>query len=136
MDGAGNRATAMEGAAGIATVNELLLQSHSHSSGIQVFPQVPHGHNATFHNLRARGGFLVSASISSEQLVSGMRITNDAKDGSSVSTVRMLSPWWPGSGTVTVIEVNTKDEVPATMQAGGWFVFPAKNGESYFVGAV
>ena len=46
----------MEGAGGIGTVNELLLQSHTNT--IELFPQVPPGEPAAFENLRARGGFV------------------------------------------------------------------------------
>ena len=46
----------MEGAGGIGTVNELLLQSHT--TTIELFPQVPPGEPAAFENLRARGGFV------------------------------------------------------------------------------
>ena len=48
----------MEGAGGIGTVNELLLQSHT--ATIELFPQVPPGEPAAFENLRARGGFVSS----------------------------------------------------------------------------
>ena len=60
-DPVGAWATAMEGAGGIGTVNELLLQSHTGT--IELFPQVPAGEPASFKNLRARGGFVSAASI-------------------------------------------------------------------------
>jgi hypothetical protein len=50
--------TAMEGAGGIGTINELLLQSHTGT--MELFPQVPPGEPASFENLRARGGFVSS----------------------------------------------------------------------------
>ena len=46
----------MEGAGAIGTANELLLQSHT--TTIELFPQVPPGEPAAFENLRARGGFV------------------------------------------------------------------------------
>ena len=55
-DPVGAWATAMEGAAGIGTVTELMLQSHTGT--IELFPQVPPGEPASFKNLRARGGFV------------------------------------------------------------------------------
>lgn len=55
-DPVGRWATAMEGAGGIGTINELLLQSHTGT--LELFPQVPPGEPASFKNLRARGGFV------------------------------------------------------------------------------
>lgn len=61
MTALGSTATAMEGLGGVGIVNELLLQSQT---GVLVlFPQVPSGVPASFTNLRARGGFLISASM-------------------------------------------------------------------------
>ena len=58
-DPVGAWSTAMEGAGGIGTVSELLLQSHTGT--LELFPQVPPGEPASFRNLRARGGFVSSA---------------------------------------------------------------------------
>eukprot|EP00935_MAST-01C_sp_MAST-1C-sp1_P000145 g145.t1 len=144
MDGPGNMATAMEGAAGIATVNEMLLQSHT-GRGIELFPQIPLGEPASFTNLRAKGGFLVSAALEYKQLnaadvdaapaplISGVVVRNEAKDGAASATVKMLSPWWPTMVQVVVQDVATKEAVPVTMGEAGWFSFSARNGAAYGV---
>ena len=61
----------MEGAGGIGAVNEMLMQSHT-ARGVVLFPQIPGGEAAAFRNLRARGGFLVSATLAG---------TNDTQPG-------------------------------------------------------
>ena len=87
-DPVGSTATAMEGLGGVGIVNELLLQSQT---GVLVlFPQVPSGVPASFTNLRARGGFLVSASMATGKRteIDGVTIISEAGQ-----PVTILSPW-------------------------------------------
>jgi hypothetical protein len=125
-------ATAMEGAAGIATVNEQKLQSHTGT--IRLFPQVPVGEPASFVNLGARGGFLVSAALAwaartqplddhdaqrSERgqeaaalvaVVTEVLITSAAGE-----PVTFWSPW-PTAGSITVTQVPSGTVVDVVRQ--------------------
>lgn len=73
----------MIGVAGL--VNELLLQSVDNK--IRVFPCWPEDQDAAFVNLRAQGGFLVSASWSSG------KVTYLKIDSTVGGTLQLLSPW-------------------------------------------
>ena len=130
-DGPGNMATAMEGAGGIGIVNELLIQSQD-PRGIVLFPQIPQGEPASFKQLRARGGFLVSASLSETGQVHDLVLTNDRKDRSA-SNVTMLSPWWPSEAHVQVVELNRGPQ-DVSMQ-DGWFTFYSSPGETFNISA-
>ena len=128
-DGPGNFATAMEGAGGIGIVNEMLLQSQD-PRGIVLFPQIPLGQPASFNNLRARGGFLVSASLQATGHVDDVMLSNNRQDGTA-SNVTMHSPWWPNVNNVHVTEVH-KGSIEVHMQ-DGWFTFHSSPGEQFSV---
>ncbi len=66
-------------------INEFLMQSVDHI--IRVFPALPENQDARFADLRAKGGFLVSAARKSGQVVQlGIRSTIGGK-------LQLLSPW-------------------------------------------
>eukprot|EP00658_Telonema_sp_P-2_P077082 TRINITY_DN6893_c0_g1_i1.p1 TRINITY_DN6893_c0_g1~~TRINITY_DN6893_c0_g1_i1.p1 ORF type:complete len:184 (+),score=37.52 TRINITY_DN6893_c0_g1_i1:180-731(+) len=133
-DGPDNWTTAMEGAAGIGIVNELLIQSHDLHAGIAVFPQVPSGQPAAFERLRARGGLLVSASMSSSGEVSNVHLANDRKDGGS-GNVTLLSPWWPERPAVRIADETTGDAWVVAADNDGRVSFVSHPGERYALDA-
>ena len=75
-----------------AVINECLMQSYSGT--IQFFPNWPKGKDAEFHNLRAAGAFLVSASLKDGK-VTGIEIVSEAG-----SPLKIILPWEKG-GTMT-----------------------------------
>lgn len=91
-------------------INECLLQSYDGT--IRLFPNWPAGKDAEFHNLRAAGAFLVSATLENGK-VSGIRITSEAG-----SRLRIFLPWKNGGTMVnslgkssikeTYLETDTK----------------------------
>ena len=68
-----------------ALVNEFLLQGVD--GVIRAFPAWPKKQDASFHDLRAQGGFLVSATQS------GGRITKLSITSTAGGKLRLLSPW-------------------------------------------
>ena len=128
-DGKGNYITAMEGAAGIGIVNEMLLASHD-PKGIILFPQVPLGHPAAFQDLRAQGGYSITASLNPSGEVSGVVVTNVGGE-MRPGTLSMLSPW--GRGQIAVLKIPTRVPREVLMGDGGYFSFTSVPGESFIV---
>ncbi len=73
-------------------INECLMQSYDGT--IRLFPNWPADKDAEFHNLRAAGAFLVSASLENGK-VSGIEITSEAG-----SKLKIFLPWKTG-GTLS-----------------------------------
>ncbi len=73
-------------------INECLMQSYDGT--IVLFPDWPRARNAEFHNLRAAGAFLVSATLEGGK-VRGVEITSEAG-----SKLKIKMPWKKG-GIVT-----------------------------------
>ena len=122
------------GAAGIGTVNELLLQSHT--GVIRLFPQVPPGQPASFYRLGARGGFVVSASL--EWIGAGNNVavvTNVTIASLAGQTVALLSPWGVAHGVqVTTLSGAHVDAKQAGCSPSACtFTWPTKEGEGYTV---
>ena len=74
-----------------AGIHEMLLQSHT--GVIRVFPAVPESwKNVSFNNLRAMGGFLVSAALKDGKVV---RLEITLKKGAVLQSFLLLSiKWW------------------------------------------
>lgn len=100
---------------------ELLLQSVG--DVIRVFPAWPGQHDAAFVDLRAQGGFLVSA-IQKQGRVELLEIK--ATVG---GTVNFVNPW--SSSKLVVNVVQTGGEITATNRSGGVQTFPATGGMRY-----
>ena len=73
-------------------INECLMQSYDGT--IRLFPNWPVEKDATFHNLRAAGAFLVTAEMKNGK-VTGIEILSEAG-----STLKIILPWETG-GTIT-----------------------------------
>ena len=73
-------------------INECLMQSYTGT--IRLFPNWPSEKDATFHNLRAAGAFLVSAVLKDGE-VEEIEILSEAG-----STLKVILPW-EGGGTIT-----------------------------------
>ncbi len=71
-----------------AVINECLLQSYT--GALRLFPNWPVDQRAEFHNLRAVGAFLVSASFEAGA-VQWIEILSEAGH-----SLRLMSPWEPG----------------------------------------
>jgi hypothetical protein len=123
-DPVGSSTTAMEGLGGIGIVNELLLQSQTGT--IELFPQVPSGVPASFTSLRARGSFLVSASMlaGKRAQISGVTIVSEAGQPAA-----LLSPWTCAKVT---IEATPGGNV-ISHRAGSIISWETKPGVSYGV---
>ncbi len=84
-------------------INECLIQSYDGT--IRLFPNWTSGKSAEFHNLRAAGAFLVSAS-SERGKVGSIEILSEAG-----SRLRIKMPWQKGGKAVTdkgTFEINTQ----------------------------
>jgi hypothetical protein len=72
-----------------AVINECLMQSYSGT--IRLFPNWPVFKNAEFHDLRAAGAFLVSASLSNDR-VQEIKIISEAG-----APLKIILPWRNGA---------------------------------------
>ena len=81
-------------------INECLMQSYDGT--IRLFPDWPLDKNAEFHNLRAAGAFLVSATLKDGR-VSGIEITSEAG-----ARLKIFLPWKNGG---TVISQQDKSKI-------------------------
>ncbi len=103
-------------------INELLLQSVA--DVVRVFPAWSLDKPARFHQLRARGGFLVSAACDKGN-VGPVSVESTADD-----RLRLLSPW-PGievvgaDGGATSLTLNEKGIIELDTQVGQTFEFRA-----------
>jgi hypothetical protein len=104
-------------------INELLLQSVA--DVVRVFPAWPPDKPVRFHQLRAQGGFLVSA-ICQKGNVGPVSVESTAG-----GRLRMLSPW-PGievvrsDGATEPLTPNEKGIIELPTQAGQKFTFQAR----------
>ncbi|QKW17790.1 ricin-type beta-trefoil lectin domain protein [Kitasatospora sp. NA04385] len=101
-------------------INAMLLQSVNGT--IRLFPDYPANRPAHFSNLRAKGGFLVSADYNGTT-VSNVSLAADNAGG----PVTVLNPW-PGSG-LTVKDAG--GATVATTSAGDRYTFTTTGGGSY-----
>jgi hypothetical protein len=74
-------------------VNECLMQSYNGT--IRLFPNWPLEKDAEFHNLRAIGAFLVSATLKNKK-VEKIQVTSEVG-----GVLRMILPWNNGSAVST-----------------------------------
>jgi hypothetical protein len=123
-DPVGQMGTAMEGAGGIGTINELLLQSHT--GVLELFPQVPPGTPVSFDSLRARGAFLVSASMASGVRKKIVGVTIVSEVGRAVT---LRTPW----DCMDITVVATPGGVVTPSSAGDTISWDTKAGVSYAV---
>lgn len=102
--------------AGLAlVVNELLLSSPG-GNYIELFPVWPASHPASFSQLRAKGGFLVSASWNNiTRSVSSCSITATVLPGSVV----LLNPW----GAAVAVRVTCNGARVVVQNDGLWVAF-------------
>ena len=89
-----------EQCAAVGIVSELLLQSIGDI--IRVFPAWPKGHDARFTNLRAQGGFLVSAEQKAGKIAK-VEITSTVG-----GKLRLLNPW---TGKITEQDTKPADKM-------------------------
>jgi hypothetical protein len=103
-------------------INECVLQSYSGT--IRLFPNTKNLGPARFHNLRAAGAFLVSASWDGQR-VGAVEITSERGNA-----VRMIHPW--GKGKVMVERARDQQNMPVRY-ASGSFGFSTEAGERYSI---
>lgn len=109
-------------------VNELLLQSHE--GFLALFPAWGEGEAASFTRLRARGAFLVSASISTSRTVGEITILSEKG-----ARCRVLSPWGSGARAPHVQD-HAEGEVAVvseTMNGLRVWAFDTMQGHSYIL---
>ncbi|TCO19672.1 hypothetical protein EV652_11371 [Kribbella steppae] len=92
----------IEKSGAVEAINSMLVQSDS--GVIRVFPVWPADRDASFHQLRQRGGFLVSAA-QVDGVVKTVEIT------STVGGLLRLRNPWPGCPIQQVVNRSTTDEV-------------------------
>jgi hypothetical protein len=113
-------------------INSALLQSQE--GFLRLFAMWPANESASFTTLRARGGFLVSASLAAGAGVQSP-VTVFASSSAAAGSARncsVLSPWAGGAPAVTLAPANTS--VPTWAGAlAGVVVFEAVEGASYWV---
>ncbi|MFC9328637.1 ricin-type beta-trefoil lectin domain protein [Kitasatospora sp. NPDC057015] len=120
---------ALETVGATDAINAMLLQSVNGT--IRLFPDYPANRPAHFSNLRAKGGFLVSADYNGTS-ASNVSLTADNAGG----PVTVLNPW-PGS-TVTVKDSNgatvsttvSGDRYTFTTTSGGTYTLTSSNGST------
>jgi alpha-L-fucosidase 2 len=84
-----------------AAVNEMLLQGWG--GRLRIFPAVPEKwQDASFHNLRAEGGYLVSAEMRRREVISA---TVEAEKGGEVQVV------WPGGQATLKLSPGERREI-------------------------
>jgi alpha-L-fucosidase 2 len=98
-------------------INECLMQSYDGT--IRLFPDWPSAKDAEFHNLRAAGAFLVSATLKNGK-VTGIDITSEAG-----SRLKMFLPWQKG---VTISSGNRTEVV-----SGSYLERDTKKGEKIYL---
>lgn len=103
-----------------AVINECVLQSYS--GAIRLFPNTQNLGPARFHNLRAAGAFLVSASWN------GQRAADVEILSERGHTAQFIHPW--GSAKVSVLRTRDRQSV-AVRHALESFEFPTEAGEHY-----
>ena len=109
-------------------VSEMLLQSVG--DVLRVFPAWPGDKNARFRNLRAQGGFLVSADFVQGR-TDRVKVTATA-DG----VLRLLSPWpqvyaeGPSGAGRSRLEADRRQVVTVSMRVGDELVFLPEPGKS------
>ena len=110
-------------------LNDMLMQSWR--GMIELFPCYPRSMPGHFAGLRARGAFLVSASVAKGSgLVSGVRIASEAG-----ARCLLRSPW-AGGGSLTVVEEKGGARVEAVRETQGGvevWAWPTRRGEAYLV---
>jgi hypothetical protein len=103
-----------------AVINECMLQSYS--GAIRLFPNTQNLGPARFHNLRAAGAFLVSASWN------GQRAADVEILSERGHTARFIHPW--GNAKVSVLRLRDRQSV-AVRHTSESFEFPTEAGERY-----
>jgi hypothetical protein len=103
-----------------AVINECMLQSYS--GAIRLFPNTQNLGPARFHNLRAAGAFLVSASWN------GQRAADVEILSERGHTARFIHPW--GNAKVSVLRLRDRQSV-AVRYASDSFEFPTEAAERY-----
>lgn len=121
--------TGLENVGATAYVHELMLQTRVSDGALHLFPTLPAGLAASFRQLRAEGGFLVSARISIDGRISGLDITaprSISNSGAAVlvpPSVAVVDPWSAAGGVL----VNGA----AVPVVGGVVHFGVRPGGSY-----
>jgi hypothetical protein len=98
-------------------INECLMQSYDRT--IRLFPDWPLDKDAEFHNLRAAGAFLVSATLEDGK-VTGIEIISEAG-----ARLKMFLPWKNGG---TIMRQQGKSAINAD-----YFETDTKNGEKIYL---
>jgi hypothetical protein len=78
---------------GMSRAVEEMLVSAPGEMYIELFPMWPRGCDASFHNLRVKGAFLVSANWSAHGGVTFLEIEPAAIDAAQVKECAVMSPW-------------------------------------------
>lgn len=99
------------------TVHEMLLQSYEQV--LRIFPNWPRERDASFHQLRAYGAFLVSSRLENET-ISYVELTSEK------GRVAILENPWPGE----VVEVRRNGKIAGSLQ-GNRLVLPTQAGAAY-----
>lgn len=103
-------------------VTELLLQSAG--GALRLFPAWPANQDASFSQLGAQGGFLVSAS---QQFGKVNQVSILSRVG---NPVRIVNPW--NDRSILVVEQATKRKIPVSA-SGSIVSFPTKAGRTYSI---
>lgn len=123
----------IEQAGATEAINSALLQSQE--GFLRFFPMWPPGENASFATLRARGGFLVSASFVGGAGVAAPVSVLASSSGGSARNCSLLSPWWPAAGAVVTRAPDnaTVPSAPAPGAPDGVTSFEVAEGVTYWV---
>ncbi|MFJ9241139.1 discoidin domain-containing protein [Streptomyces sp. NPDC101776] len=106
---------------GMETVNSMLLTSATNS--IRLFPDWPHGKNASFTNMLASGGFSVTSSLASGVVGTTSLTSNTGADA------HVASPW--AAGTISVTDTTTGSTVSTTTGTRNVVSFATTAGHTY-----
>lgn len=102
---------------------------NSRSGRLHLFPCMPRGINAAFKDFQARGGFLVSAEYSQDEIT--YILIHSRRD----AVCRFKNPW-PGCGVRVVrLSDHSPEDTAPDPDCSDAYLFVARRGESYTVAA-
>ena len=113
---------------GMSRAVEEMLVSAPSEKYIELFPMWPRGFDASFHNLRVKGAFLVSANWSAHGAgtVTFLEIEPAAIDAAQVKECAVMSPW-QHVAQVTVHCAGGEAQPMPVANETGVFIFRAEN---------
>eukprot|EP01052_Picozoa_sp_SAG31_P004325 SAG31_NODE_178_length_21247_cov_11.492009_11_plen_175_part_00 len=110
----------------VGVLNEMLLNTDIQSGYLEFFPLWPHGEEAAFESLRAKGAFICSGSVGADGVVGDIRVT--AEQGGNLSFVPPSS-----LGPPQVTTYTTGAAVEAVNVGGGVWQIATQKGSTYII---